>query len=319
MSGFDSTTTELLADIKRKSFVPTSQITFSDSDILAMADEELQTGIVPFLMAVREEYLVDFFDQLVTTTQAEYALPRRTIGAKLRAVTVLINPNNQDQPNERKLPEINAEDAVFNNNFNNFLSLQAFYLRNNVVVLSPGASSFAGQTLRMYYFKRPSKLILTSACSKITSITNTTCIVNLVPTNFGTGGVISITADVVKSTDPYQITSMDLSLTIDPSTNTVTFPSDIASMGINIGDYICLAGESPIPLIPLEVFSLLAQRVAVKILQALGDNANYNVASQRLQEMEHNVRGLISNRVEGSNRKVVNQYTTFNVNPYRRF
>lgn len=320
MSGFDYTTTELLADIKRKAFVPVSQITFDDPSILNMADEEIQTGLVPFLMKAREEYLVDYLDYSVDGTTRTFEMPARSIGAKLRAVTCLINPNNDiDQPNERKIPEINAEDAVFNNNFNNFLSLQSFFLRENNVILSPGASSFAGQTLRMYYFKRPSRLIQTSACSQITGIIGNQAIVNLVPTNFGTSGTLSITVDLVKANPPFRLLSMDLPITIDTTTNTATLPANLSTYGVSVGDYICLAGEAPIPTLPVELHSLLAQRVAVKILASLGDSANFQIATDRLKEMEHNVLGLISNRVEGSNRKVVNQFSTFNQNPYRRF
>lgn len=321
MSGFDYTTTNLLADIKRKAFVPISQITFDDSGLLDVADEEIQVGIVPFIMAVREEYLVDYQDYEIDGTTRLFEVPSRSIGAKLRDVTVLINPDNQEnQPNEKSLPEINAEDAVFNNNFNNFLALPSFFLRDNNVVLSPGASSFAGQTLRLYYFKRPSKLILVTACSKITSISTNTAVVNIVPTNFGTsGGTITITVDVIKAKPPFKILTMDLTITIDTTTNTATFPSNLSDYEITEGDYICLAGESPIPLLPVELHSLLAQRAAVKILASLGDSANFQIATNRLQEMEKNIRELISNRVEGANRKVVSKFNTFNQSPWRRY
>lgn len=328
MSGFDYTTTELLADIKRKAFVPVGQITFDDPSILAMADEEIQTGLVPFLMKTREEYLVDYKDVNVDGTTRSFEIPNRAIGAKLRAVTCLINPNNDiNQPNERKVPEINAEDAVFNNNFNNFLGLQSFFLRENSVILSPGASSFAGQTLRMYYFKRPNKLIQTSQCAQVTAVTGQQAIVNLVPTNFGTSGTLTITADLVKATPPFRLLAMDLTISIDTTTNTATIPVNSNPLlddgspnyGINVGDYICLSGESPIPMLPVELQSLLAQRVAVKILASLGDDKNFQIATDRLKEMEHNCLGLISNRVEGSNRKVVNQFSTMNLNPFRRF
>lgn len=319
MSGFNYTTTSLLADIKRKSFVPISQITFDDPALLSMADEEIQTGIVPFIMEAREEYLVDYLDYEIDGTTRAFEVPTRAIGAKLRDITVLINPNNNNQPNERSLPQINAEDAVFNNTYNNFIALASFFLRDNNVILSPSADSFAGQTLRMYYFKRPSKLILTSQCSQITAVVDNTAIVNLVPTNFGSGGTLTVTVDVVKSSPPFKILTMDLSITVDTATNVATFPADLSTYNISIGDYICLAGESPIPTLPVEIHSLLAQRVAVKLLASLGDDKNFQIATNRLQEMERNIRNLISNRVEGANRKVVNNFTTFGNGPYRRF
>lgn len=319
MSGFDYTSTELLADIKRKAFVPISQITFDDASILSMADEEIQTGMVPFLLEVREEYLVDFLDNTVTGAVRAFDMPTRAIGAKLRQVTVLIDSNNQDQPNEKSLPQMNADEAVFNNSFNNYLSLQAFFIRDNQVILSPGPSSFAGQILRQYYFKRPNKLVQTSDCSQITSISGNTAIVSLVPTRFGSGSNITITSDVVKGNPPFKLWAMDLTLTIDTATNTVTFPNPVASYGIQVGDYVCLSGESPIPMLPVEMFTMLAQRVAVKLLMSLGDEKNFQLATNRLTEIEHNVRNLLSNRIEGNVRKVVNQFSTFSNPGFRRF
>jgi len=319
MSGFNYTTVNLLADIIRKSFTPISQITFTNADLLDMADEEIQTSIVPFIMSAREEYLVDYKDYYIDGTTRAFEVPTRSIGAKLRDVTILINPENNDQPNERSLPELAAEDAVFNNNFNNFLSLAAFFMRDNQVMLTPAASSFAGQTLRLYYFKRPSKLIQTTQCSQITSITNNTCIVNLIPTDFGSGNSITITADVVKSNPAFKLLTMDIALSIDSTTNTITFPADLSTYNISVGDYICLANESPIPILPVEVHSLLAQSVAVKLLASLGDDKNFQIASDRLTTMKKSVLELISNRVEGANRKVISRFSTFNQSPYRRF
>ena len=320
MSGFNYTTTNLLADIKRKAFVPTSQITFDDLGLLDMADEEMQIGLVPFIMTAREEYLVNYKDYLVDGTTRTLEMPKRAIGAKLRAVTVLLNMGTSPLlPNERRLPEINSEDAVFNNTFSNYLSLQSFFLRENNVILSPGVQSFIGQTIRMYYFQRPNKLIQTSACSQVTSILGNQVTVNLIPTNFIQGQTNSIVIDLVKAEPPFKLLSTELTVIVDSTNNTITFPDDVSTYNLTIGDYICLAGESPIPMIPVELQSLLAQRVAVKILASLGDEKNFQIATDRLKEMEHNAKGLLANRVEGSNRKVINQFGPMNLNPFRRF
>jgi len=319
MSGFNYTTTNLLADIKRRSFTPISQITFTNADLLNMADEEIQVGIVPFLMEAREEYLVTYKDYNIEGDTNEFEVPSRSIGAKLRDVTVLTSPSSQgNQPNEKSIPQINAEDSVWNNNYNNLLSIQSFFLRDNNVVLSPSASSYAGQQLRLYYFKRPNKLILPTECSQITSITDNTCTVNIVPTSYGSGQSLTITSDVVKAKPPFKLLTMDIDLIVDSTANTITFPDDLSSYDIEIGDYICLAGETPIPILPVELQSFLAQRVAVTLLSSMGDQRNFQMATNRLVEMEKNIRNLISNRVEGANRKVVNRFSTFNQSPYRR-
>jgi hypothetical protein len=315
----DFTTTGLLADIKRKCFIPIAQTTFSDTDLLAMADEELQIGIVPLIMSVREEFFVTWKEYNVTGLTSSFSIPPRAIGSKLSKVTMIVDPTASDVPNEVLLPQLNADQAVFNTVFNNYLAIPAFYLQNNQLFLSPGGQQYAGQTLRQYYFRRPNQLILTSGCSTITSITDNIATVNLIPSTFGTGSLYTITSDVVKANPGFDLLGMDLSLTVNTVDNTITFTDDLADLDIQVGDYICLAGETPVPQIPVEVHTLLAQRTAVKVLEALGDEKNFAIASKKLVDMEHRITGLLSNRVEGAARKVVNNYSTLSTNPFGRF
>lgn len=72
------------------------------------------------------------------------------------------------------------------------------------------------------------------------------------------------------------------------------------------GDYVSLAGETIIPQIPDELHSMLAQRVACRCLEALGDREGLGAANAKLAEMESKTAILINNRVEGSPQKVVN-------------
>lgn len=72
------------------------------------------------------------------------------------------------------------------------------------------------------------------------------------------------------------------------------------------GDYIALAGETIIPQIPDELHSMLAQRVACRCLEALGDREGLAAANAKLVEMETKTAILINDRVEGSPQKVVN-------------
>lgn len=322
MSGFNYTTDNLLSDIERKCFIPTSQVTFSTADLLAMADEELQIGVVPLVMRVREEYFVAYQDQTITGTENGFDLPTRAIGGVLREVTIIQNPDSKDTPNERKIPQLAAEDAPYNNNFNNFLGLQAFYLRNNQVILSPNASAFGGGILlRQYYFLRPNKLVQVNQTAQITSITNNVATVNVIPAGFGPGGLYTIVSDVVKSNPGFGLLATDETVTVNTTDLTITFTNDLStygSNGINVGDYICLAGESPIPQIPVELHTLLAQRTAVKILESLGDEKNLAAAANKLKEMEKNIMGMISQRVEGNAKKIVNNYSVLN-KPFRRY
>lgn len=73
-----------------------------------------------------------------------------------------------------------------------------------------------------------------------------------------------------------------------------------------VGDMITISGETIIPQIPDELHSMLAQRVACRCLEALGDREGLAAANAKLAEMEERTATLINDRVEGSPQKVVN-------------
>lgn len=52
------TSKSLIASVKRKIAIPASQSTFTDSDILAFANEEVMIAQVPSILKFHEEYFV---------------------------------------------------------------------------------------------------------------------------------------------------------------------------------------------------------------------------------------------------------------------
>lgn len=85
-------------------------------------------------------------------------------------------------------------------------------------------------------------------------------------------------------------------------------PSTVIPDELVIGDYIALAEECIIPNIPTDLHSMLAQRIACRCLEALGDAAGLQAANAKLAEMEIKTGQLIDNRVEGAPLKVVNRH-----------
>ena len=51
-------TGDLIRSIKRRAFIPNSQETFTDEDLLEMATEEVNIGLVPLIQRMHEEHLV---------------------------------------------------------------------------------------------------------------------------------------------------------------------------------------------------------------------------------------------------------------------
>jgi hypothetical protein len=110
--------------------------------------------------------------------------------------------------------------------------------------------------------------------------------------------------DIVQSISPNKIIHYDLvANVINQTLSTISFA---ASKVPNIvqGSYITAAEESVVANIPTELHPLLAQRVAVACLEAMGDEQNKQSAERKLKQMEDNAMTFLDNRVEGAQIKI---------------
>ncbi len=88
------------------------------------------------------------------------------------------------------------------------------------------------------------------------------------------------------------------------SEGTITIPSKLI-----VGDVIALPEETTIPQIPVELHSMLAQRAAMRCLEALGDSQGLQNAAAKLADMENKTGMIIDNRVESSPQKIRPRHT----------
>jgi hypothetical protein len=144
--------------------------------------------------------------------------------------------------------------------------------------------------------------------------------VSLIPSDFGTAATFSQTVDLNRNIPGFESLKMDIQGDFNINTLIITFPSlTTLPDQLSVGDWVCLAGETVNPQLPVELHPILAQRVAVKLLEGMGDSNNLQLAQGKLKEAEAAVLGLISNRVEGEPQKIVNPFSPLRVFPWRRF
>lgn len=291
------TTTDLLNAIKKRALIPSSQQTYTDSDLLQFANDELQMQIVPMLLSVREEYLVEKYSVSIVASTANYTIPTRAIGRKLRELDYV-----DSQGYVRLIPRLDHAEYPQVGFQLDVGDPQSYYLQADDIILDPTPSTTTSGTLRMFYFQRPNDLVSVNAVSTITAINTSTNVVtvNLIPSTFSVGTL----CDFVMGTPGFRNRAIDQAITA-LGTNTITFAS--LPTGLAVGDYVCLAGQAPVVQMPTELFPVCAQRVVVKVLEGLGDAQGVQVAQAKLQEMEQRVLQLLSQRVEGSAKKIINQ------------
>jgi hypothetical protein len=305
------TSSELIKSIKRRAMIPSDQNTFTDDDFLEMLNEEMQYFGVPHLLRTHEEYLL-VSEDIALDGKTKYEIPYRALGNKLREISLVTNVSSvsDDSSGEQifELSRISVEDLPDYNNYTSSRYSQAFYIENNKICLL-GEVPEEGTILRMHYYLRPNAFVLEKYAGRIQNIDTTTGIITL--ESFPDAFSSSPDMDFVKFQSPNIILGYDINpLSVDSNTRTVTFtPSDLPS-NLQVGDYLNVAQETVVPQLPVELHAILAQRVAVASLEALGDQEGLASAQRRLEMMEQSSNDIIDNRVEGAPEKITNRHGT---------
>lgn len=317
------TSTELIRSIKRRAMIPNDQNTFTNEDFLEMLNEEIQYFGVPHLLRTHEEYLLVSEDFELDGSNS-YEIPYRALGNKLREVSYITNisglTNDPTTDQVYELSRISVDDLPDYNNYTTSRYTQAFFVENNKITLL-GELPVTNAILRMHYYLRPNTFVLEEEAGVIQDIDTDTGVVTLetFPDDFANSPLM----DFVKHKSPNIILAYDLEPTsVNSTTRTVTFDPDDLPSSLEVGDYLNMAQETIVPQLPVELHAILAQRVAVACLEALGDEQGLQAAQRRLDSMEKSSNDIIDNRVEGAPEKITNRHGTLREavisNGYRR-
>ena len=301
------TTSELIETALRRAMIPSDQSTFDDEDIIDIMNEEIGIHILPVVLRAHEEYYVVNEDIPLVDGQTKYKIPYRAVGNKLRDIHMVDGAN--------ALYEMTRISSEHRSDYHNrFYGRQynkniPFYLENDSIVLLTETPSAA--SIRMTYYLRPNDMVLEKRGATITDITvdtdTTTLTLTQVPDHFPA----TVLYDFVQAQSPNKILGFDIAMdSVNPTLKTITFKNDdISSLGLKIGDHLAKAEETFVAQIPTELQPILAQRVAVKMLEALGDAQGMQMAQNELERMEYNSQTLIDNRVEGAPQKISNRHS----------
>ena len=167
------TTTEFITNVKKRAAMPTSQATFSVSNMLAFADAELRSFIVPTIMKAQEYYYAFDVDYTINSTGI-YEIPTRAIGGKINNIALIDGTSRKDVNwiTEDSLTRYDQTD----------LGKPGVYLKRNQIHLVP-ATDAGFTTLRVTIIIRPGQLVETQGCAQITAIDTNT---NTLTFTFGT-------------------------------------------------------------------------------------------------------------------------------------
>lgn len=290
----------LLPMLRLLPLMPSVQALFSNTDLINIMNFEMDSKIMPMIDNQAEEYGIYVADLPYSNSTTRYAIPSRALGGKLRSVS-FVDPNG----NEVRIPRLRVEDIMSNVNATGLAinpALWGFYFENNKIVTylsSVNGGSSAFPTLRMRYIRQPSTLVMSTACGQITVIAGNVITMSNVPTTFTT----SVTYDLI-SNSPQMFVSYgdDLTITaVTTGTNGTITLTNAPPSGLQVGDWVCLAGQSPIPQIPFNPgFQLLLQLSAAKCLEIHGDVQGFNVAMSQASDMRNYFISVITPRADAN-------------------
>jgi len=297
------TTTDLLADVRRRAMLPnTATQGTTDADLLAHANNEMASRLVPLVQSVNEEFYVQTVDIPFVAGQAAYRFPNRNSGAKLRDVLLVLG--NAQLNLARIEPEQLTRWVA-----NSVGTPAAFYLEAGTLNLVPlpGGSG----TLRTKYYVRPGQFTNTATdYAVITGVTYTGA--NTVNLTY-TGSISTAngsTCDVIAYRPPFEYLLVDATVSAKTSgslTLTITSPTTPPpnfSPNIAVGDYLTVSDKSPILQLPVELQSLLAQRTVCAVMEAFNYTERHSAAEAVYARMQEAALKLITPRVDGAPRKM---------------
>lgn len=273
-------TTELITNLKIQGSFPTSDDLFSNADFLVLFNNQLKTDLTPMMLKLNEEFFLQYKDYDIAST-TRYRIPRRAIGAKLRDLQKLDSSGNFTS-----IDRLFEEDRVQNKS--------GYYMLRNEIELTP---DFTSGTLRMKYFSRPNELVLTTSCAQITSID--TALNQIVVSSLPASFALSTECDFVQNNNPYDLLAFDQAITSISGT-TVGFSQ--LPEGLAVGDWLCLAMQSPVAMIPDELHPVLVQSALCKTLSSKKDKS-YEQEMVYLQQMKETAINMLDPRVENNSVK----------------
>ncbi len=285
------TTTQLVDNIVLTSHIPESNNTFTPGDLINLSNRELQTAIMKQIISTRGGYYLTYRDYALTQDNT-YPIPSEAIAGAVDNVEILIDTVIIQCA---LLEEAEQTNTQYPNS-----TTYGFYIRGNTIQILPSVNSIGH--VRVWYLRRPSQLIPTSEACQIQAIDSstpgqTTFSVASVPSNITMGSFV----DLLQDQPTFNILEEDLEITDIQGTD-ITVNAEVLP---EVGDWIALHNQTPIPQIPVEFRPLLEQRVVCKVYELQGYLDKLAAAKKVLEEMQGDTLNLITPRVKNRTKVLI--------------
>ncbi len=264
---------DLLSYLRDVDFSTTAQTQFTDAQLLNLADYTLLMRIVPPLIRINENYYLVQEDFPFVNGQTSYTLPKYAMFNKIHYVERLSGGLPY------RLARVPAERTYFRND-NQIGNPTYFYLMHDTIVFYP-KPTLADGSWRCQYYRRPGKLVKTSAAARVLSVNKATGDVTYTavpPATF----TASSTHDFYLGKPPFR--RLQTNITATAILGAVqTFPV-AAVQDLNPDDYVCLLDETVFPDMPTELQDLFVELIVQRLAKIQNDAVKYQYSDKEVGE-----------------------------------
>jgi len=291
---------DLLTSIRNLGMIPSTAATASaDSDLLRHATEGIRSYLLSEILLLRESYFKYRKREPLVNGQAEYRIPPRAIYDKLSNVW-LITTGSSGSEDRFELDPIPEAELDRYNAAGDIGVPVGFVLDGTYLRFIPDRNpSFTGQ-LEWDYFIRPGAMVLQTEARQVASVDSTTAVTlaSAVPTGWTAANTFDIHSrhsggdykSIERAASTVSGTGITFSAAIDGSV--------FGEKPVAVGDWVCLEGETALPGVPPEWFSIVARAAAMAHAEATENRKKFDMHSAVLQGFIKRTTKAMESRVE---------------------
>lgn len=274
---------EFITAVRRQGKITTDT---TDTEIMASGDMEIQGRLVPLLRLSRQEYFVT--ETQLSSIDGRVRLPSRAILGATRHVQLVTNGV------ATTLPRLEIEDDRLAGGGG---VPAAWCIDQGAIILLPRGCD---GTVRVRYFIRPSKMSSAGFpdSALVSSVVVSAASVEIfLASSSPTAGLLF---DVVSGGSAGAICVLDAVSTEDLAE---VIPRSSILSPMAVGDYVTLAGFTPVVPLPEELFSALVHQTAYVILRSLGYDSEAGAQKTLADDAMGVAQAILAPRTEGNPRR----------------
>lgn len=311
--GMNVTTEALIASAQRRAFMPSTGGAVSATEWLSILNETLFDYCVPFVVERRKGYFLAYEDVTLVSGAADYAIQSRAAGARFYGIQLLDSSGNPATP---MLTPMEVEDAIaWPTSVLTGGSPAQYAVYGNQIHLVPTPSTpNATPTMRVYYQRRPSTLVLVASVMSVSGYpigigapagTFRVSVSGAVPSTFVVGASVELVRSVsgFQTDGPFPIAAtgsgyFDVTGTL-PTTASTT-------------DKLCISETANVVTnFPEDWAWWLAQAAACEALAGRGDDSKLQRAEAKKAQLEAAIASQLLSRDVSGRHKMKNGQDRF--------